>query len=130
MIFKKKNLNNKQNLLKKSNKSYIKISVVILIILFVSFYFLFKFQKVTTGPILNVETPKKWETFNENIIEVSGSVQNISKIKLNGRKIFVNQDKEFKEELLLYPGYNIIKIKVKDRFGKQKQKKIIIFHKE
>lgn len=56
-------------------------------------------------------------TVTENVIKIEGNAKNAIKLTLNGREISVDQDGNFNETIALLPGYNIISIIAKDKFG-------------
>jgi len=51
------------------------------------------------------------------VIEVTGNAKNAINLVLNGREISINQTGDFNETIALLPGYNIVEIKAKDKFG-------------
>lgn len=55
--------------------------------------------------------------FTKNVIKITGNAKNAINLSLNGREISVNQDGDFNETIALLPGYNIISIIAKDKFG-------------
>lgn len=54
---------------------------------------------------------------SESIIEITGNAQNAINLTLNGREIVIDKDGNFHETIILLPGYNIVNIKAKDKFG-------------
>lgn len=96
-----------------------KVLIVFLIIIFVGGYGYLKTRDFSRGPRLEIISPVAYEVFTESMIEVSGVAKNISFISLNDRPIFIDEDGNFKEKLLLYPGYNIIEVSVRDRFERE-----------
>lgn len=99
-------------------------TIVILAVVFVVGYALFQARKIVSGPSIKVETPQNGQIVHENPIEVTGIAKNINSISLDDRAIFIDEKGVFREKLLLYPGYNIIEIDAKDRFGKKTTKMI------
>ena len=55
--------------------------------------------------------------------------KNIKDISLNDRKIFIDEQGNFKEQLLLSYGYNVFKIKANDKFGRSVEKIVEIIYK-
>lgn len=53
----------------------------------------------------------------ETAFEITGNAKNAIFITINGREISVDQLGNFKETIALLPGYNIINITAKDKFG-------------
>ena len=56
-------------------------------------------------------------TVTENIIKLTGNARNAINLTLDGREISVDQQGNFNETIALLPGYNIINIKARDKFG-------------
>ena len=56
-------------------------------------------------------------TITENIIKLTGNARNAINLTLDGREISVDQQGNFNETIALLPGYNIINIKARDKFG-------------
>ena len=48
---------------------------------------------------------------------------------MNDRKIFIDQQGNFKEKILLSYGYNIITMKANDKFGRNTKKKLELIYK-
>lgn len=82
------------------------------------------------GPQITVTSLRNGETFNEPTITVDGVAQNIAYISFNDAPIFVDSKGNFREKLLLLPGYNILTIKAEDRFGKKVEKTLELVYKE
>ncbi|TSC61250.1 MAG: Xre-like protein DNA-binding protein [Parcubacteria group bacterium Gr01-1014_107] len=101
-------------------KSTIKTLGLTLAILTVVGYAFFEARGVIAGPIIEVTEPKNGKSFHESLITIKGYTRNISFISLNDNPITVDEEGNFIEKLLLSPGYNIIKLKVVDRFGREK----------
>jgi hypothetical protein len=104
--------------------SMLKTGAIVLLGAVIVIYSLFQGSKLLTGPVIEVKTPQNGETFSQTLIEVTGNARNISYINLNDRPIFTDKDGNFKEKLLLSPGYNIIKLDAKDKFKKYTEKKL------
>jgi hypothetical protein len=52
-----------------------------------------------------------------SVEEINGNAENAINITLNGREITIDEKGNFHETIALLPGYNIINIKAKDKFG-------------
>lgn len=59
---------------------------------------------------------------NDSSFLLTGNAKNATNLYLNGREISVDQKGNFKEDLALLSGYNIINIKAKDKFGNVDEK--------
>ncbi|PIP87374.1 hypothetical protein COW81_00665 [Candidatus Campbellbacteria bacterium CG22_combo_CG10-13_8_21_14_all_36_13] len=72
-----------------------------------------------SGPQIDIISPENNEKFNKPLITVRGVASNISKLKLNGRQIYIDENENFNEELLLQDGYNIITLHAYDKFKRE-----------
>ena len=106
-------------LIKRAN---IKILIVILLLIGILGYTYFQMQSLVTGPVITILEPLNGATLTSSLVEVTGTAKNISSINLNGRQIFIDESGTFKEKLLLSPGYNIITLRAKDKFGRETEK--------
>lgn len=110
--------------------SVIKISAVSFLALVIVAYSLFQAWKLISGPIIDIYTPQNGATYNQTLIEIDGRARNVSYLSMNDRKIFTDKNGYFKEQLLLSPGYNVIKLDAKDKFGTYTEKKLELILKE
>ncbi len=100
-----------------SLRSIIKTVIIIGILCIVFGYIFFQARFVIAGPVIAIETELK-PVYNERIVLVSGSVRNSTKITLNGREIFTDEQGYFQEPLVLENGYTIMVVRAEDRFGR------------
>lgn len=107
-----------------------KISVLSLLGLIIIGYSLYQASKIIAGPVITVYTPQNGSVYNSTLIEIDGKAENVAYINLNDRKIFTDTNGYFSEKLLLSPGYNIIKLDAKDRFGSYIEKRLELILKE
>lgn len=83
-------------------------------------YALFQARSLIFGPILIIDTPEAGSTVPVGLIEISGSARNVSSLSLDDRPIYTDKENQFKEELVMQGGINIIKLTGRDRFGREK----------
>ena len=115
-------------------KTKIKIFLLIFGLLSISSLTIFELRKVMSGPKLSIEctddlnkdTNCDYIKSKKNIYELSGKTKNVSTISIGDRKIYIDSKGFFKENILLYPGSNLITIKSLDRFGKEIERDIKI----
>ena len=100
---------------------------VVFLLLFV-LYAGFETIKYFAGPSLVVESPKDLSTLRDPLVTVRGKVERAAYITINGKQIFADTEGNFESELLLPSGYTIIRVEVKDRFGKQIWKDLHLAH--
>lgn len=58
----------------------------------------------------------------ESLLKVTGNAKHAAVLTLNGREISINKQGDFEETIALLPGYNIVSIEAKDKFGSIDQK--------
>ena len=102
-------------------------AIIIFFLLFV-LYAGFETIKLFLGPSLIINNPKDLTTVTEPELTVSGQVERVSYITINDRQIFADKTGHFEDKLLLLPGYNIIEVAVRDRFGKEVDKTLKIWY--
>ncbi len=107
-----------------------KLAIILALIFLVSFiiYAGFEANKIIYGPQIDITSPKDGTTLegNGNFV-VSGTTKNVSFLSLNGRQIFTDANNNFNENLVLLPGYNIITLDAKGRYGKEISKKLQLY---
>lgn len=90
------------------------IGFVMLLVVYVQF----QARSFLEGPaiILNDEYMPVQHT---RTLTLTGKVENIVKLTLNGKEIHTDKDGVFTEELRLEQGYTIVSLNAQDRFGRQ-----------
>jgi len=61
---------------------------------------------------------------------VSGNAEKAVYITLNGREIFIDKEGNFSESIIILPGFSIVTLNARDKFGKTAEKKFQIVVKE
>ncbi|HEV7702139.1 MAG TPA: hypothetical protein VGO63_01690 [Candidatus Paceibacterota bacterium] len=67
-------------------------------------------------------------TIPESVMQVSGVAKNAIHLSMNGREISVDQSGNFNETIALLPGYNIMNITARDKFGYIDEKNYQLIH--
>ncbi|PIR57926.1 MAG: hypothetical protein COU71_01460 [Parcubacteria group bacterium CG10_big_fil_rev_8_21_14_0_10_38_31] len=113
------------------NKDKIIIKIIIGFILFtiVAGYSYYEVRDFLAGPKIEIISPKNGVIINKSLIEIHGTAKNISKLFLNDKQIFTDEEGIFSEELLLSLGYNIIEFKAEDRFEREVKQTLEIIYK-
>ncbi len=117
-------------------KTKIKIFLLIFGLLSISAFTVFELRKVIGGPELtincvdekNADSDCNYIQSDKNIYKMSGNTKNVSDIIIGDRKIYIDIKGGFQEDILLYPGINLITIKSLDRFGKEVKKEVSIYY--
>jgi len=103
---------------KKDAKTWIRIIFFTVLVLVILGYSGFQARKILEGPELKVTSLKTGAVLKDPLVEIKGVAYNIKEISMDDRPIYIDEKGNFNEKLLLFPGYNIIKLKAGDKFGK------------
>lgn len=105
------------------------LSLLILVTVGIGIYAYLQSREFLRGPQITITSPKDGDTFERATVSIEGLAQNVAYISLNDATIFIDSKGNFKEELLLLPGYNILTLKAGDRFGKKVEKTLELVYK-
>jgi hypothetical protein len=108
----------------------IRLFIIIISVLLLVSYGIFNARNLIIGPEIEIYSPAKDITTEQNVVTIKGKVENVSFISLNEKPIFVDKEGLFEEKLLLSTGSNIIEIRARDRFKKEILKTIKIYYKQ
>jgi hypothetical protein len=112
----------------KSGSDYLKLYSIIFFSVLIVGYFIFNFRVFIAGPEIIITSPQNGETTDKDLVEVTGKAENVNFISINDRSIFLDENGNFKEFLLLSSGYNIIVIKAQDKFKRSISKNLEIIY--
>lgn len=110
-------------------RTTLRLILICLVVISIAGYSLFQSRKLIEGPVLSVLMPYDGQTIETGHIDITGNAANIAFMYLNGRKIFTDDKGVFHENVLLFPGYNVIELKAEDKFGKSVERQIRIYRK-
>lgn len=60
---------------------------------------------------------------SSSLVVIKGIAAKATHLTLNGREIFIDKDGNFSEAVAMLPGFSIITLDAKDKFGKTAEKK-------
>ena len=104
--------------------SLLKLTGVALLVVGLVLYVGYQFRGYLTGPQVAVTELR----VRNNHVSIVGRAENISKLTLFGREIFIDEAGAFREEHLLAPGYNVITLEAEDRFGRSRRVEYPVAH--
>ncbi len=109
-------------------RAYLQKGAVIFIVLAVLGYTAHEAKSIIRGATLSIDAPRHGATVDRSLVTVAGSAAHATAITLNGRAIITDEQGVFREHLLLAPGYNIVTVLARDRFGRIAREKIEIIY--
>lgn len=98
--------------------TYIKRIAIIGVILGIGLYAYYQARPLLAGPHLEIFEPLNHSSTGTTSITILGKTERISTLTLNDREIFITEEGNFSEKLLLPLGYTIIEMTAKDRFNR------------
>jgi len=81
-------------------------------------YVFTEIQSVLTPPKLEISEPAGDESVNGNSIVVSGTAEVGSDVSINNQAVFLDQNGNFNENVILGNGLNVVQITAKNKFNK------------
>lgn len=88
------------------------------------YYTYYQSRAIIAGPTITLTSPTEGETVTGSLVHITGTAVHAKELTLDGRPIFVDLSGNFNEQLLLFPGYNIIEVVAKDADGREEKKTI------
>lgn len=108
------------SLTRQSIKRIIKILIFSFAIILVAGYAFFATHNFLSGPYLEITEPQNGSVFTNPQINIKGVAKRINEITINDRPITIDEEGNWNESEVLFPGYNPLLIHIKDRFGREK----------
>ncbi|MDO8430429.1 MAG: hypothetical protein Q7S72_00350 [Candidatus Taylorbacteria bacterium] len=111
-------------------KKILQIILGILVLAVVMVYSYLSFKDYINGPKITIAEPINGSTISSSTIIIKGQVLHIQDITLNNRPLFIDKQGNFKETLLLFPGYNVSLLQAHDKFGRTIEYKLELVYKK
>ncbi len=103
-------------------RSYLVRGAVIAALSLIALYTLFEFRHLLAGPELTITYPENGASLREPLLRITGTARNVTHLTLNDRQIFVDAEGNLEETVLLSTGYNAIRLRASDRFGRVEER--------
>lgn len=81
------------------------------------------------GPLVNIQSPLPQSSLGSHVAVIKGSSKHIAEITLNDNPIYIDKSGHFTERVLLLPGYNVVTVKARDRFGRTTEEAVEVVYK-
>lgn len=112
-----------KNIKKKSIKWWIGIVSCISLFAVIGIFGYDKMLFIFKGVRINANLEKN---FDSSIAHIIGKAPKATYLTLNGREIFIDKEGNFSEDILILPGFSVITLDAKDKFGNKAQKEFKI----
>ena len=103
-------------------KKIVKITSISVFFILIILYAFFVSKDLIFGVKIRNVNLKDGTTVTDSVLKLSGNAKNAIFLSLDDREISVDQQGNFNETIALLPGYNIIDIKARDKFGYSDEK--------
>ncbi len=98
-------------------KKIVKIGSFSIFFLFIIVYAFFTSRDLIFGVKITNVNIVDGAKMADKVLEIRGTAKNAINLTLDGREISVDKIGNFNETIILLPGYNVVNIKAKDKFG-------------
>lgn len=98
----------------------IQISAIVLVVLGIVFYLWYQVSGLSRPPELEIFDPEQDKTVSEDLVVITGRADLDSVVAINEQPIHIDSQGNFKENISLQKGLNVLTIKASNRFNKNK----------
>ena len=114
------------NLTRTSYIRLLRIVVAVLIVLVIVIYAIWRSLNYARGPAITITSPVGGSSVDSDTIEIKGRVDRANNLAMNGQSISVDQQGNFDQTLIAFPGTNILTFVASDQFGRSVEKELNI----
>lgn len=99
-------------------RSVLKVIILVVFLGITFAYVAFQARFLITGPQIVLSNEPETHQ-NERVVTLEGKAFNITRLWLNDRQIFTDENGYFKEALVLENGYTITTLRARDRYDRE-----------
>ena len=107
-----------------ANIRLLKIAGAIAIVGIIIIYAVWRSFNYTLGPGIEINEPADGSSVFSPTISIKGKATRINDLSLNGKMISVDQEGNFSETIVVFPGLNTISLSASDQFGRKIKREI------
>ena len=111
----------------KNIKWWIQISSCVFLFSFILIFGYAKINFIIKGVQIKAIIERSTDS---SLVKINGNAQNSVLLSLNGREIFIDENGNFSETVGLLPGFSVISLEAKDKFGKSAKQKFSLIQEE
>jgi|ERR1035437_3606058 hypothetical protein len=101
------------------------IALIVAVIAVGLLYFIYRTSRAyLSGPSITITEPSNYASFSTSTTTIVGIAKRAQDITLDGRSITIDNNGNFRETILLMPGYNIEIIAAHDQFRHTTEKRL------
>lgn len=99
----------------------VKVGSIILGIISFFVYLGWEFSGFSAPPVLSLVTPQDNERIDSDVLVVSGESDKEAQVFINSQEVFVDQQGNFQEQIVLSEGLNTIEIVARNKLGRERK---------
>lgn len=111
-----------------SIKKYLRIGILGGLFVFIIFYAILETRSLARGVQIKISGLENGQVFTNENISLTGTAIHADYLSLNDRELAIDIDNNFKSDLVLSPGYNIVTLEAKDRYDKKTKSVYEVFY--
>jgi hypothetical protein len=103
-----------------------------LITLFVciGIYTFIQMRGIWQGVVIDIPNLEPYTVVSESLYILQGTAKHATNLTVNDRRIYIDEQGAFTDQLLLLPGYSILTIRAEDTFGNVREKQFAFYNTE
>jgi hypothetical protein len=102
----------------------VKRLLIIAALVLIAGYGLFEARRIIAGPELIIDAPLDGSATSTTLVTISGRVQNISFLTINGKPASADEQGRFVYRYSPPMGYTVATVSATDRFGRKTEKRV------
>lgn len=102
----------------------LRIAGATVLILAVVGYAIWRSLNYALGPEIHISSPTNGSAIASSSVTLEGQVLRVNAVSLNGRPISVDEQGNFHEPVIIFPGLNTITFTATDQFGRAASKEL------
>ena len=102
----------------------LKLGIIILVAIAIISYAAWRSLAYARGPAIIIFQPENGSTAASSTIDIVGRADRVNSLTIDGMPISLDQQGNFRETVIVFPGANMITIGAKDQFGRATEKQI------
>ena len=100
----------------------LKIGIIVLAALIIASYGAWRSLDYARGPAITIFQPVNGSAMSSSTMDIIGRADRINSLTINGQAISLDEQGNFKETVIVFPGVNMITLSASDQFGRATEK--------
>jgi hypothetical protein len=104
----------------------LRIAVAAIIIIVIVAYAIWRSLNYARGPAITILEPANGTSATASTLSIKGHVDRVNNLTMNGAPISIDEQGNFVQSIVVFPGTNKITFVASDQFGRSEQKELDI----